>query len=72
MILAAHEPFKSVQEAIEQEKDILPNTIMLENHARRKRVGDTDRGKDIREDIKDLKELVDAYRKGLIIQKFNF
>ncbi len=66
MILAAHEPFESTTKAIEEEKDILPDTIILEKVSKRKRVGDTDRGNDIRIQIEDLKQLVEAYREGMI------
>jgi fructose-1,6-bisphosphatase-3 len=66
MILAAHEAFESTRKAIEEEKDILPDTITLEEVSKRKRVGDTDRGKDIKLQIEDLKHLVEAYREGLI------
>ena len=32
-------------------------------------VGDTDNGKRLKENIKDLKELISAYRSGIIKQK---
>jgi len=66
LMLASHEPFESTQKAIEEEKDILSATIVLEHSATRKRVGDTDVGKELKSQIKDLKLLLHAYRKGII------
>jgi fructose-1,6-bisphosphatase III len=66
MILAAHEPFKSFQKAIEEERDILPDTITLKKEAMRKRVRDTDRGKELKQKVEELTMLVQAYRKGII------
>ena len=65
-MLASHEPFESTQEAIEEEKDILSSTTVLEHSATRKRVGDTDVGAELKSQIKDLKLLLHAYRKGII------
>ncbi|WP_142413967.1 fructose-1,6-bisphosphatase [Hathewaya massiliensis] len=66
LILVSHEPFESIQKAIEEEKDILSSTIVLEANLERKRVEDTDKGKDIQQQITDLMMLLCAYRKGLI------
>lgn len=66
LILVSHEPFESIQKAIEEEKDILSSTIVLEANLERKRVEDTDKGKDIQQQINDLMMLLCAYRKGLI------
>ncbi|MBC8059401.1 MAG: fructose-1,6-bisphosphatase [Clostridiaceae bacterium] len=66
LMLASHEPFESTQKAIEEERDILSSTIVLEHSATRKRVGDTDAGVELKSQIKDLKLLLHAYRKGLI------
>lgn len=66
MILAAHEPFESFQRAIEEERDILPETIVLKKEPKRIRVRDTDRGKELKQKAKDLTMLVKAYRKGII------
>lgn len=64
--LVSHEPFESTQKAIEEEKDILSTTVILEKEVERKRVGDTDIGKELKLQIKDLEMLLDAYRKGFI------
>lgn len=64
--LTSHEPFESTIEAIEKEKDILSTTVVLERAIQRKRVEDTDVGKDLKCQICDLKMLLNAYRQGLI------
>lgn len=64
--LVAHEPFDSTEEAIVKEKDILSTTMVVEKKLERKRVVDTDIGLELKKQIKDLKMLLTAYRKGLI------
>lgn len=67
--LIAHEPFTSTEEAIVKEKDILSTITIVDKESERKRVKDTDVGKELIGQIKDLKMLLEAYRKGLIKQK---
>ena len=66
LLLVSHDPFESTQKAIEEEKDIHSTTMVLEKELERKRVRDTDNGKEIIAQIKDLEMLLDAYRIGLI------
>jgi fructose-1,6-bisphosphatase III len=66
LLLVSHEPFESTQKAIEEEKDILSTTVVLEQEVERKRVGDTDIGEELRAQVRDLEMLLDAYRKGVI------
>lgn len=65
-LLSSHEPFESTKKAIEEEQDILSSTAILENSVTRKRVMDTDIGKELKEQIKNLEKLLVAYRKGLL------
>ena len=67
--LVAHEPFKSRDFVIREETDIHSDTVLSKKVIRRKRVGDTDNGKRIKESIKDLGCLVTAYRKGEISER---
>ncbi|MEZ3434010.1 MAG: fructose-1,6-bisphosphatase [Lachnospiraceae bacterium] len=69
LILAAHEPFESTETAIEKESDIHSNSVMVKRVAERKRVGDTDIGKELKEQIEDLKMLLEAYRSGRITER---
>ncbi len=66
LLLSSHEPFESIRKAIEEERDILSSTIILEHVATRKRVADTDIGREIKSQIKEIEMLLIAYRKGLI------
>ena len=70
LVLVEHEHFDSKRQAIEEEKDIISKRIFIEAKAIRKRVKDTDIGKDLMAQITDLKMLLTAYRKGLIKERF--
>ncbi len=66
LLLAAHQPFESTQKAVSEEIDIDSETEIIHTHPHRLRVQDTDRGKEIQQQIADLKDLLHAYREGLI------
>lgn len=68
MILSANEPFDSKKDAIIDEIDIKYEIMVNEKETQRKRVADTDIGKEIHEEIDDLKLLLQAYREGKIKQ----
>ena len=68
LILAAHEPFESTEAAIEKESDIHSDSIVVKRVLERKLVGDTDIGKDLKEQIEDLECLLEAYRSGKIAE----
>lgn len=63
--LISHQPFKSIEDAISKETDIL-SSIQIVEKLDRKKVGDTDVGKELKNQIEDLKLLLKAYRKGII------
>ena len=69
MILAAHEPFTSTEDAITKESDILSDSILVKRVSERKNVGATDTGIKLRERIAELTELLEAYRNGLLVEK---
>lgn len=70
MNLVAHEPFESKEASIHNETDIINDTIVVETvSGGRLRVDDTDIGVELRESIKQLKELVAAYRNGVLVEK---
>lgn len=64
--LVSHQPFESTEKAITEETDILSSKIVLEHVTKRKMVGDTDIGIELREQLRELKLLLLAYKKGLI------
>lgn len=67
--LVQHEPFTSAEDAIRRGTDIKSTTQIVEMSAHRMLVADTDKGKELREQIGDLKELLYAYRHGIIKEK---
>ena len=69
MILAAHDPFESTEAAIEKENDIHAKSVTVKRMVERKLVGDTDIGRELKEQIKDLEHLLCAYRSGGIAEK---
>lgn len=69
LAIASHEAFSTTQKAIEEEKDIISQTTVVEKVAYRKRVSNTDVGADLKSQIQDLKLLLEAYRQGLIKEK---
>lgn len=68
MNLVSHEPFESTQKAILEEKDIISTVMVLESVQSRRRVSDTDTGKELKIQVDDLLQLVAAYKKGYIKQ----
>lgn len=68
LVLAAHEPFTSMEQTVLEERDIQSHIVMEQSAVKRKTVGDTDTGKVLRENITDLEKLLDAYRSGLIAE----
>ena len=69
--LVQHEPFTSTKDAILRGTDIKSTTQIVEMSAHRMLVADTDKGNELREQINDLKELLHAYRHGIIKEKRN-
>ena len=67
--LVTHEPFESLEKAIIEETDIHSNITVVQLVNERRLVADTDVGKQIRKDIVDLEQLLDAYRRGLLREK---
>lgn len=67
--LVQHEPFTSARDAIEKCTDIKSTTQIVEMSAHRMLVADTDMGEELRSQIVDLKELLYAYRHGIIKEK---
>ena len=68
--LVSHEPFKSRVDAIINEKDIHSDSVVVEKVNRRHLVADTDAGKEMKKTVEDLIELLNAYKEGLIPEKF--
>lgn len=56
-----HQPFESVYQALQENKDIESESLVVETTKKRVMVKDTDIGKHIMEDISDLKKLLQSY-----------
>lgn len=64
--LAEHEPFESLEKAIQEGNDVVSHKTLVQRVNKRKTVADTDIGKKLKEDITDLEALLQAYREGVI------
>lgn len=64
MWLVQHEKFESKAKAIALETDIVSDTFTVEEFDTRMYVRDTDNGKRLMEEVRELDELLDAYREG--------
>lgn len=69
LLLAAHEPFESVEKAVQDGSDIHSHMVLVQHENRRKTVADTDVGKELRVSIEELEMLLDAYREGTIVEQ---
>ena len=69
LTLTAHEPFVSAETAIREEIDIVSKREAVEYADKRILVGDTDKGKRMRQRIRDIKELITAYQSGEIAER---
>jgi fructose-1,6-bisphosphatase-3 len=69
LVLAAHDPFESVEKAIQNGSDIVSHTILVQHVGRRKTVADTDAGRELKESISDLEALLAAYRSGVLVEQ---
>lgn len=64
--LVAHKPFKNIKDSIEKCLDIETENRIISSRDRRLRVRDTDIGKELQNQIKDLKLLLECYKKGIL------
>ena len=67
--LVQHEPFTSAQDAIQRGLDIKSTTQLVELSAHRMRVADTDKGEELRAQVEDLRQLLYAYRHGILKER---
>lgn len=68
MQLVSHQPFTSLKNAIENEFDIMSTRRVVDRELERKKVRETDIGIRLSEQVKDLKELLEAYQNGEIVE----
>jgi len=72
MSLISHEPFTTTEEAVLHETDIISTRDIVEFNTKRILIRDTDIGLELGKKISDLRELLAAYRKGVIAEAKNF
>ncbi len=69
MILVAHMPFESAEKAIREETDIHSSMMTINRSLYRVMVADTDQGRKMKENVEDLKKLLQAYRSGELSER---
>jgi fructose-1,6-bisphosphatase-3 len=67
--LVQHEPFTSAEEAILKGLDIKSTTQLVELSAHRMLVANTDKGEELRAQVEDLRQLLYAYRHGILKER---
>ena len=64
--LVQHEPFTNIEDAVREGRDIKSKTQIVATTGRRILVADTDRGRELKKQVEDLRMLLYAYRHGFI------
>ncbi len=64
LILSVNKTFESIQKVIENEDEVPTEIVVSDKSIKRRRVGDTDIGKDIKAQILCLEKLLEYYRGG--------
>ena len=67
--LVQHEPFTSAEEAVRNGSDIVSTTQIVELSRHRMRVRDTDKGRELQDQIDELSELLFAFRHGILKER---
>lgn len=69
LLLASHEPFESVEKAVNEGIDIRSTVRVVEKVVYRKKISDTDIGRNLKKQIYYLEMLLSAFHKGVIKEK---
>ena len=67
--LVQHEPFTSADDVVRSGADVKGTIMIVEMSSHRMKVADTDKGVELQRQINDLKDLLYAYRHGIINEK---
>ncbi|MBO5993672.1 MAG: fructose-bisphosphatase class III, partial [Acidaminococcaceae bacterium] len=62
-------PFQDIEHVLTTNADIDSVTTQVEMEPKRVMIGDTDNGQNLKQQISDLKDLLEAYRDGIIMEK---
>jgi fructose-1,6-bisphosphatase-3 len=71
MRLMSHEPFISKQDALHKDSRDTISAVEVLKFDRAQKIGDTDIGKKLNEDVKYLMQLLEAYKDGIIKEKYS-
>lgn len=66
MRISALEPFEGFEDAIKENKDIIPETVLMQPADHRLKIYETDIGVKLQKNIDMLTRLMDAYRNGIL------
>jgi len=69
LAITSHAPFESIRDIIEKNHEMMSQKYIVEKVDRRILIEDTDQGKALLENVKDLKNLMFLYDSGVISQK---
>ena len=69
LTITTHFPFESVNNMVQNNQEMISQKFIVEEAERRLFVGDTDKGKDIKRRIEELKNLIFLYDSGVILEK---
>ena len=72
MRIIAHEPFTSLEDAIQNNEDIHYSIDLQEPSKRRITIAHTDKGKELKKQIENLKLLISCYDSGLLCENKDF
>ena len=67
--IKAHYPFQDIEHVLTTNADIDSVTTQVEMEPKRVMIGDTDNGQNLKQQISDLTDLLEAYRDGMIMEK---
>ena len=68
LVLTANKTFETIEKVIETENEVPTEIVVNDKSIKRRRVGDTDIGKELKEQINCLTGLLEYYRNGRIIK----
>lgn len=71
MKLCSHQPFEGKLNAIKNNTDIYSTSIVFEHASHKIKIKETDKGKEIMQQIQTLKDLLQAFRDGIIKEKYD-
>ena len=69
--MVSHQPFAGKRKALEENNDIVNDSVVFERLEDRMKVADTDEGQELQQRVDDLLLLLEAYRSGAVRERQN-